>query len=69
MKKTMKKYTCIVKTGPQKFVKYRLNDLIKFTSFLDRNWSAWTWFNVFDNRTKLQVGNFTKYQKPTASRV
>lgn len=69
MKKTSKKYTCIVKTGPQKFVKYRLNDLIKFTTFLDRNWSGWTWFNVFDNRTRLQVDNFTKNQKPAAPRV
>ena len=69
MKKTFKKYTCIVKTGPQKFVKYRLNDLIKFTTFLDRNWSGWTWFNVFDNRTRLQVANFTKKQKPSSSRV
>ncbi len=69
MKHTSKKYTCIVKAGPQKFVKYRLNDLVKFTSFLDRNWSTWTWYNVFDNRTRMQVGNFTKYQKPVAPRI
>ena len=69
MRKTLKKYTCIVKTGPQKFVKYRLNDLVKFTSFLDRSCSTWTWFNVFDNRTRLQVGNFIKYQKTAAPRI
>jgi hypothetical protein len=69
MKKPLKKYTCIVKAGPEKFVKYRLNDLMKFTMFLDRNWSGWRWFNVFDNRTRLQVGSFTKNQKPASTRV
>jgi len=61
----MKKYTCIVKSGPDKFLKYRLNDLVKFTSFLDDKWPDWRWFNVFDNRTKTQVANFTRTSKPT----
>ena len=69
MKKSVKKYTCIVKAGPEKFLKYRLNDLMKFTTFLDRNWSGWRWFNVFDNRTRLQVASFTKKQKPISPRV
>jgi hypothetical protein len=48
--KSMKKYTCIAKTGDDKFVKYRLNDLLKFTCFLDKQWPGWRWYNVFDNR-------------------
>ena len=59
------RYTCIAKTGNEKFVKYRLNNLDKFTAFLDREWPNWRWFNVFDNRTKLQIANFTKNSRPT----
>lgn len=69
MKKPAKKYTCIVKAGDEKFVKYRLNDLVKFTGFLNHRWSDWRWFNVFDNRTRIQVGNFTKNDKPTRPRI
>jgi hypothetical protein len=63
--KSQKRYTCIAKTGNEKFVKYRLNNLAKFTAFLDRKWPNWRWFNVFDNRTKLQIANFTKNSRPT----
>jgi hypothetical protein len=69
MNKRQKKYTCIAKAASEKFVKYRLNDLIKFTTFLDKQWPDWRWFNVFDNRTKTQVANFTKVNRPTRSRV
>jgi hypothetical protein len=65
----MKKYTCIAKTGDDKFLKYRLNDLLKFTRFLDKQWPGWRWYNVFDNRTKTQVANFTKRKRPDASRI
>lgn len=65
----MKKYTCIAKTGDDKFLKYRLNDLLKFTRFLDKQWPGWRWYNVFDNRTKTQVANFTKSKRPDASRI
>lgn len=67
--KSSKKYTCIVKTGDDKFVKYRLNDLRKFTSFLDKRWGGWRWFNVFDNRTRIQIANFTKTSRPVSSRI
>ena len=67
--KSRKKYTCIAKTSDDKFVKYRINDLLKFTSFLDSRWSGWRWFNVFDNRTKIQIANFTKKSRPPSSRV
>jgi hypothetical protein len=69
MKRPSKRYTCIVKAGPEKFLKYRLNDLIKFTAFLDRNWSEWRWFNVFDNRSRLQVANFTKKERPASPKI
>ena len=60
----MKKYNCIVKVGNDKFLKYRLNDLLKFVEFLDKEWSDWRWFNVYDKTTKTQLANFTKEHRP-----
>lgn len=64
----IKKYICIVKvvdsTG-DKFLKYRTNDLIKFTKFLDLKFPDWKWFNVYDKITGEQVANFTINNRPT----
>ncbi|PIY34578.1 MAG: hypothetical protein COZ08_01155 [Bacteroidetes bacterium CG_4_10_14_3_um_filter_42_6] len=67
-----KKYKVIVKirNNPDRSaycVKYRVDDLLKFTSFLDEKWSGWKWFNVFSNtgNTKgTQIANFTKTNRP-----
>ena len=63
----IKKYRCIVKvvdaTG-DKFLKYRTNDLIKFTRFLDTKFPDWKWFNVYDKTTGDQVGSFTINKRP-----
>ena len=64
-----KKYTCIVKVGNKpdnsaKCVKYRLNDLLKFSVFLDREFPSWTYFNVYLKETRKQVSNFTKHKRP-----
>jgi hypothetical protein len=64
-----KKYSCIVKIGNNpdnsaKCVKYRLNDLLKFTSFLDRKYPEWRWMNVFSKETRKQLMSFTKYRRP-----
>ena len=72
MKKTAnkpKKYSCIVKIGNNpdksaKCVKYRLNDLLKFSQFLDRKFPTWTYCNVFLKETRKQVSCFTKYRRP-----
>jgi len=69
MKNKPKKYTCIVKIGNNpdrsaKCVKYRLNDLLKFTSFIDKNFPEWKWFNVYSKKTRAQLMSFTKYKKP-----
>lgn len=63
----MKKYTCIAKVGPEKFVKYRLNNLKDFTAFLDRKWPDWRFFNVYDKQTKEQLANFTKTNRPNSA--
>lgn len=64
-----KKYNCIVKVGNNpdgsaKCLKYRLNDLLKFTVFLDRTHSEWKWFNVYSAKSRLQLASYTKFKKP-----
>ncbi|MDX2188834.1 MAG: hypothetical protein SFY32_03130 [Bacteroidota bacterium] len=60
------KYRVITKVSPTKFVKYYVNDLIKYAQFLDKEYKDWTYSNVYDAITKKQVWNFTKYNKPTS---
>lgn len=59
----MSRYICIVKT-PDKHLRYHVNDLIKFTSFLDVEHSTWKYFNVYDSKTQDQVANYTINQRP-----
>lgn len=67
-----KKYKVIVKItnnpdGTAFCVKYRVNDLLRFTQFLDKKWSEWKWFNVYSNldiNKGKQLTNFTKNNKP-----
>lgn len=62
--KQLKKYRVIAKVENERFVKYNCNDLLKFTQFLDRKFPDWRWFNVFDKKTKNQIANFTKNNRP-----
>lgn len=71
-KKISKKYIAIVKVadnpdGSAKCLKYRFNDLLLFTAFLDKKWNMWRWFNVYANRGNYkgeQLDNFTKNRRP-----
>jgi hypothetical protein len=61
----MSKYSVIVKTASNRYLKYsHVNDVYLLSKWLDRNFNDWTYFNVFSNKTRLQVANFTKYNKP-----
>ena len=76
-KKIPKKYIAIVKVddnpdGSAKCLKYRFNDLLKFTAFLDKVWSTWRWFNVYANRGNYkgeQLDNFTNKRRPLVSKL
>ena len=65
-------YTAIVKIknkhdGSAHCLKYRFDNLLSFTKFLDESWSEWKWYNVYSNRgvnKGKQLANFTKYKKP-----
>lgn len=69
-----KRYTAIVKinnksNGEAHCLKYRFNDLINFTYFLDKNWSDWKWYNVYsnlENNKGVQLGSFTKIKRPVS---
>jgi len=70
--KNVKKYQAIVKIknnsdGTAYCVKYRFDNLKKFTAFLDQKWSDWKWFNLYENQginKGNQITNYTKYHKP-----
>ena len=72
-----KKYEIIVKIknnadNSAHCVKYRVDNLLKFTEFLDTKWNDWKWFNVYSNHSEnkgIQLGNFTKYQRPKSKYV
>lgn len=78
MKKNIsKKYIAIVKVadnpdGSAKCLKYRFNDLLKFTTFLDKDWRTWRWFNVYANKGNYkgeQLDNFTNKRRPLVSKL
>ena len=60
----IKKMVCIVKIESDTFLKYHVNNLLKFTDFLDEKHSNWRYFNVYDKETKQQVESFTKKKRP-----
>ncbi len=67
-----KRYTAIVKisNNPDESaycVKYRFDNLVKFTRFLDNKWNGWKWFNVYSNNGEnkgVQLASFTKKNRP-----
>jgi len=67
-----KRYIAIVKiknnpSGEACCVKYRFNDLVNFTIFLDKVWPDWKWYNVYsnsENNKGAQLGNYTKNKRP-----
>jgi len=66
-----KKYRVIVKIWKDRredFKKWHVNDLLKFTAFLDKNHPNWKWFNVFDMEGN-QIGNFTCRNKPMTKHI
>jgi len=72
-----KRYTAIVKIrnnpdGSARCVKYRFDNLLNFTKFLDNKWTEWKWFNVYSNKggnKGKQLANFTKYKRPKSKFV
>lgn len=62
-------YRIIVKVGKDEFVKYRSDNLISFTKFLDRSYSGWRWFNVYSKKSGHQIASFTSKHRPDSKQV
>jgi hypothetical protein len=63
----MKKYIVTAKVGNEKFVKYRVNNLLLFSKFLDKSYPDWRFFNVFTytkDGSGSQIANYTKNRRP-----
>lgn len=58
-----KKYRVITKVPkkncPDQFLKFHVSNLLKYQKFLDREFSEWTWTNVYCNDSKKQLFSFT----------
>jgi hypothetical protein len=68
----IKKFICIVKIEKDIFLRYHVNNLLLFVQFLDTKYPNWSWFNVFSNeklKSKEQVANFTKNNRPTNKHI
>lgn len=62
-----KKYKVIAKVDAEKFVKYNVNNLVKFAEFLDKDFGGWRWFNVYQysrDSNGLQLASFTNSNRP-----
>jgi len=64
-----KRYVVIAKVGNEKFIKHRTSNLLLYTNYLNKNWSDWRYFNVFDKETRLQLASFTKNRIPTKAHI
>lgn len=64
----MSKYVCIVKTS-QSHLKYHVNDLLKFTAFLDDKHRDWKFYNVYDKKTREQIASFTINNRPVKRHI
>ena len=63
------KRAVIVKTGKGKedFARYEyVNDLVRFTQFLDRQFPEWCYMNVYEREGRKQIASFTKYKRPVS---
>jgi hypothetical protein len=73
----IKRYIAIVKIrnnndGTANCVKYRFDNLVLFTRFLDNKFPEWKWYNVYSNKGEnkgLQLGNYTKNKRPVTSSI
>lgn len=57
---------------PDRCCKWKVNDLISFTRFLDKNYPDWQWFNVFKyapGDRGQQLASFSKYNRPTSRSI
>ncbi len=67
MEKDRKKYKVIAKVDNKQFVRYYVNELIKFTAFLNTQFPKWRWFNVYNCSKEgngKQLCSYTSQKRP-----
>lgn len=72
-----KRYVCICKVGNNpdgsaRCIKHRLDNLLSYVKFLDREHPTWRWFNVYANRGSNkgeQLGSFTVNRRPESKKI
>ena len=71
-------YTIIVKVGYKNgvlqgrngFAKFRnVNNLIRFTKFLDESYPDWRFFNVYDKKSREELKRFTNKVRPLHAKL
>ena len=71
-------YTIIVKLGYKNgvlqgrngFAKFRnVNNLLRFTKFMDNDYPDWRYFNVYDKKSKEELKRFTKNVRPLSAKL
>lgn len=61
----MSKYSVIIKVSEDRFLKYsHIDNLYLLSNWLDRHFNDWKYMNVYSNKTRLKIANFTKNNKP-----
>ena len=69
----METYNAVIKIktdNEDRFLKYRgINNLVKFTEFLDRNFPNWKYFNIYDHKSKSYLKSFTINNKPKTPKI
>lgn len=56
-------YKVWVKTGNDCHKEWHTSDLIDLQSFLDTKYPEWRYFNVYDKKTNIELGRFTKFKR------
>lgn len=65
----MSKYNVIVKVSSDQWLKYVVNDLLLFTKFLDKKFSTWLYFNVYEYKTREHLASFQQKNRPKKSKI
>lgn len=66
----MKKYRVIAKVGNDKFVKHNVNNLVKYTDYLNKTFGGFRWMNVYKyikGKKGEQLANFTSKNPPKSA--
>ena len=63
------KYNVIVKSSSEKYLKYKVTDLLLFTEFLDKKFNGWLYFNVYDYKTREHLGSFQQTNRPKKRKI